>query len=138
WASVLLALCLCFPRVGGHAHPWMNGIYDSFCILIMFPIIVAIGAGSGKSAGTPQDNRVARWLGGISYPLYITHYPLIYIWTAWVFGPQHPSGHTAKPWLIGCALWITAVIIGYACLKLYDEPVRRYLNRRFLGKSTTA
>ncbi len=138
WSSLLLALCLCLPRVGGHAHPWMNGIYDSFCILVMFPIIVAMGAGSGKSAGTPQDNRLANWLGGISYPLYITHYPLIYIWTAWVFGPQHPSGHTAKPWLLGIALWITAVTVGYACLKLYDEPVRRYLNRRFLGKVTTA
>ena len=135
WASLLLALCLCLPRVGGHAHPWMNGMYDSFCILIMFPLIVAIGAGTGKSAGTPQDNRLAKWLGGISYPLYITHYPLIYIWTAWVYGPQHPSGHTAKPWLLGAALFVTAVAIGYASLKLYDEPVRRWLNRRFLGKA---
>ena len=136
WASLLLALTLCLPRVGGYAHPWMNGIYDSFCILVMFPVIVAMGAGNGKSAGTVEENRLAKWLGAISYPLYITHYPLIYIWTAWVFGPQHPSGHTLKPWLIGIALFITAVAIAYACLKLYDEPVRRWLNRRFLGKAT--
>ena len=135
WASFLLALCLCFPRIGGHAHLWMNGIYDAFCILVMFPLIVAIGAGNGKSAGTPGDNRLANWLGGISYPLYITHYPLIYIWTAWVFGPQHPSGHTGKAWLLGIGLWLTAIAIGYTCLKLYDEPVRRWLSKRFLGRA---
>ena len=138
WASLLLALCLCLPRVGGYAHPWLNGVYDSVCILILFPLIVAIGAGSGKSAGSTTGNRLANWLGGISYPLYITHYPLIYIWTAWVDGPQHPSGHSAKAWLLGIGLFVTAVCIGYLCLRFYDEPVRRWLSRRFLGKTTTA
>lgn len=131
WASLLLAICLVFPRVGGYAHPWMNGIYDAFCILVMFPIIVAIGAGDGKSAGSPADNRVAKWLGAISYPLYITHYPLIYIWAAWVDGPAKPPGRVGAPW--GIALWFTAIGIALVCLKFYDEPVRRWLSRRFLG-----
>lgn len=133
WASLLLALCLCLPRVGGYQHGWLNGVYDAFCIVVMFPIIVAIGAGSGKSAGTPKENRLAQWLGGISYPLYITHYPLIYIWTAYVDGPKLPPASRMWPW--GVALFFTAIAIGYACLKLYDEPVRAWLNRRVLGKA---
>lgn len=134
WASLLLALCLCLPRVGGYQHGWMNGVYDSFCIIVMFPIIVAMGAGSGKSAGTPKENRLAQWLGGISYPLYITHYPLIYIWAAYVDGPKLPPASKMWPW--GVAMFFTAIAIGYACLKLYDEPVRRWLSRRYLGRAT--
>ena len=37
----------------------------------------------------------------------------------------------------GVALFFTAIIIAYACLKLYDEPVRRWLSRRFLVTGTT-
>jgi len=32
-------------------------------------------------------------------------------------------------------LVIVSVLIAYACLKLYDEPVREWLRRRFLVKS---
>jgi hypothetical protein len=35
----------------------------------------------------------------------------------------------------GVLLWFAAVSIGYACLKLYDEPVRAWLTRRFLGSN---
>ena len=32
---------------------------------------------------------------------------------------------------------VAALAIAYACLKLYDEPVRRWLSRRFLSTATT-
>ncbi len=37
----------------------------------------------------------------------------------------------------GAALFVTAVAIAYACLKLYDEPVRRWLSQRLLVTGTT-
>jgi peptidoglycan/LPS O-acetylase OafA/YrhL len=34
--------------------------------------------------------RIARFFGDLSYPLYITHYPLIYIYTGWVVDKKIP------------------------------------------------
>jgi peptidoglycan/LPS O-acetylase OafA/YrhL len=125
--SLLLLICFALPRFGGPSHLWLNGLYEALCILVVFPVIVAIGAGSLKA--TTASNRLCRALGDISYPLYLTHYPLIYVYTAWIGQGPHSVAQRAG-W--GIALWFAAVAIGYACLKLYDEPVRAWLTRRFL------
>jgi peptidoglycan/LPS O-acetylase OafA/YrhL len=127
--SLLVIAALCMPRIGGSQPLWMNGLYDSLCVIVLFPIIVAMGAGE-RSGGRIQD-RVSKLLGEISYPLYITHYPLIYIYTAWVIRDKVPAGRGAVG---GVLLFVASVTIAYACLKLYDEPVREWLGRRFLGK----
>ncbi len=129
WCSLLLVGALCFPRVGGSHHLWMNGLYDSLCIIVIFPVIVAMGAGQGVHGASA--NKLCKLLGGISYPLYITHYPWIYLYTAWVArGRVSPAQGTA----VGALLFIVTVSIAYACLKLYDEPVRAFLRRRFLPR----
>jgi peptidoglycan/LPS O-acetylase OafA/YrhL len=127
--SLLVTVALCMPRIGGQ-HLWVNGLYESFCIIVVFPLIVAIGAGH-RSGGRVED-RLSKVLGEISYPLYITHYPLIYIYTAWVIRDNVPAGRGAVG---GVFLFIASITIAYACLKLYDEPVRRWLTRRFLVKA---
>lgn len=132
WCSVLLVLTFVLPRFGTPATLWKNGLYEASVVILLYPMIVAMGAGeqiSGRGL-----TRLCRFSGAISYPLYITHYPLIYIYTARVadgkFTPAQGVG-----W--GAVLFITAITIAYACLKLYDEPVRRWLNRRFLVTGTT-
>jgi len=128
--SLLVIATLCMPRIGGPL--WMNGLYEAFCIIVVFPIIVAIGAGERISGGL--QTRLSKLLGDISYPLYITHYPLIYVYTAWVVRDKVPVRQGA---LVGILLFLTSVTIAYACLKLYDEPVRAWLSRRFLAKGTS-
>ena len=128
--SLLLILCFALPRFGGPHHLWVNGLYEAFCILVVFPAIVAIGAGQ-RDAGA-VSNRLCRFFGDLSYPLYITHYALIYIYIAWIArAPRTLAQRTG--W--GILLWCTAIALGYACLKLYDEPVRAWLTRRFLGSA---
>jgi peptidoglycan/LPS O-acetylase OafA/YrhL len=64
----------------------------------------------------------------LSYPLYITHYPLIYIYTSWVV-TSNPTG--AQGVLAALLLAAVAIGIAYASLKLYDEPVPRWLSKRW-------
>ena len=128
--SVLLLLCFALPRFGGANHLWQNGLYEAFCIVAVFPVIVAMGAGGANPADASK--RLCRQLGDISYPLYLTHYPLIYIYTAWISERPRSLGERAG-W--GVLLWVTSVGMAYVCLKLYDEPVRAWLSRRFLRRS---
>lgn len=130
WCSVLIIIVFCIPRIGGEQHLWMNGIYDAACVIIIFPLVVSIGAGGVLH--TARSTRICKFLGDISYPLYITHYPLIYIYTAWVVNNKIPLG--AKGLLVGLLLVIVSVIMAYGCLKLYDEPVREWLKKKVLMK----
>jgi peptidoglycan/LPS O-acetylase OafA/YrhL len=127
--SLLLIIVFSIPRIGGSENLWMNGIYESVVIIIFFPLIVSIGAG-GSMTGK-YATKICNFLGAISYPLYITHYPLIYLHMAWVVNNKIPMGPGL---LAGVVLLIVSVAVAYACLKLYDEPVREWLKKRFLMK----
>jgi len=130
WCSLLLTVILAFPRVGGKDHLWVNGLYESLNIILVFPLIVYLGA-SGVIAGK-RAARVCKFFGDISYPIYITHYPLIYTYTGWVSDHKGVGFWQALPYAL--ATFIGAVVIAYASLKLYDEPVRNWLQRRWLGQ----
>src|SRR5690606_28794443 len=44
WCSILVATVLYMPRIGGAEHLWLNGVYESVCIIFVFPLIVYLGA----------------------------------------------------------------------------------------------
>jgi peptidoglycan/LPS O-acetylase OafA/YrhL len=130
WCSLILIVVFSIPRIGGPHHLWMNGLYEAFVIILVFPVVVAMGAGDRVVAGF--EEKTCKFFGDISYPLYITHYPLIYAYTEWVIGKK-PS--TLSGTVGGVLLFVVALAIAYACLKFYDEPVRRWLTARYLSKS---
>jgi len=118
---------LAVPRIGGAEHLWMNGIYDTLCCLVFFPLLVYLGA-SGKSTDK-YTTRICKFFGDISYPLYMVHYPFIYTYYAWVKN----NNLTFEESLPGAAAVVLgSIVLAYICLKLYDIPVRRWLTARFL------
>jgi peptidoglycan/LPS O-acetylase OafA/YrhL len=125
WCSILLIVALAFPRVGGSTNLWLNGLYDSLTIIFIFPLIIYLGAGGTVHSKTSL--RISKFLGDISYPIYITHYPLIYIYTAYVMDDKLPIKDTYP---VAILLFVSCIAIAYACLKWYDEPVRKWLNRK--------
>lgn len=127
--SILLVAALSVPRIGGHEAVWMNGLYEAFCVIVIFPLIVAIGAGD-KGAG-PVATRTAAFFGALSYPLYITHYPLIYIYTGWVIDNHVPPERGA---LVGIMVLVASIALAWTSLKLVDEPARRWLAARVLRR----
>ena len=125
--SLPVVILLAVPRIGGSEHFWMNGLYDTVCFAIAFPLLVYLGA-SGKTTDK-TTTRICKFLGDISYPLYMVHYPFIYLYYAWVKNDnltfvQSLPGAVAL--VIGC------IILAYLCLKLYDEPVRKFLTKHLL------
>ncbi|OZI06856.1 acyltransferase [Siphonobacter sp. BAB-5385] len=126
WCSLLIAVVLLMPRLGGEAQLWMNGLYEAFCIIVVFPLIVYLGA-SGV-VHTPMEEKICTFLGDLSYPLYMTHYVLVYFYVAWV---SHHKGITlSQAWPYALLTFTGAIGLAYASLKWYDEPVRAWLRRK--------
>jgi peptidoglycan/LPS O-acetylase OafA/YrhL len=100
-------------------------------LLFYAPPLVAVMAGFPLvliAATRPSEpgSRVMAAMGALSYPLYITHYPLLH-WTGWLLAHRMP-----QRWSIPVSLAL--VLIGaWLALKLWDEPVRRWLSRQPLS-----
>jgi peptidoglycan/LPS O-acetylase OafA/YrhL len=123
--SLLVAAVLFMPRIGGTEHLWMNGVYESFCIIIIFPMIVYLGASGVVHSET--ERRICKFLGDLSYPLYMTHYTLVYFYVGWV--SDHKGISLMESWPLALLTYVGAIILAYGALKLYDEPVRAWLGR---------
>ncbi len=130
WCSLLLVVLLAMPRVGGEAHGLWNGMYEAACILLFFPVVVLMGAGS---VTTGRTARVCKFLGDISYPLYITQYPIVFtLLGGWI--SNTPEATTAQVVFTSVMSYLFCFAAAYASLKLYDEPVRRWLTAHWLHR----
>ncbi|WP_276802029.1 acyltransferase family protein [Odoribacter laneus] len=125
--SLSVVILLAVPRIGGSENLWMNGLYDTLCFALLFPLIVYLGA-SGKTTDK-LTTRICKFLGDISYPLYMVHYPFIYLYYAWVKN-EHLTFVQSLPGAL--AVVIGSIILAYLCLRLYDEPVRKFLTKHLL------
>ena len=131
WICTLIMIALfAVPYLEGTESICTNGIYEAFCIIIAFPILLWIGA-----SGTTTDKKstqICKFLGDISYPIYVIHYPFMYLFYAWLIKNQlFTLGET---WQVALCVYAWNILFAYLCLKLYDEPVRKYLAKRFLNK----
>ena len=133
WCSLLVTVILVMPRIGGETSQWMNGVYEAVSVLALFPLIVAMGAGSNVTG--KRSVALCKFLGELSYPLYITHFPLIYMQIAWA--RNNPDAPAGMHLFIAVSVFVLSIAIAYACLKLYDEPVREWLKQHWLMKKNT-
>ena len=124
WLAIILLFALFsvpfFPSVGGIC---VNGIFEMCCIMLIFPVIVWLGA-SGMTTDKVSTG-VCRFLGDLSYPLYIVHYPVMYLFYAWLIKNQLYT--VADTWQVVLLVFAVNITLAIAALKLYDEPVRRWL-----------
>lgn len=131
--SVIIAAALAWPRIGGAQDLWMNGLYEALCIILVFPLVVWLGASGQVTSGLSA--RVSTFLGAISYPVYIVHYPFVYTYTAWV---QNNQVAVAQGWPVAIGTVLFCVLLAWLCLTFYDVPVRRWLTTKYMQKTRQA
>ena len=134
WCSLMIAVLFCMPWMGlgteGEAR-WTNGLYEALCILVCFPLIVAMGAGSSVKGS--KSTAINKFLGDISYPIYITHYPLIYMQMSWV--DSHKDAPLGMHIFVAVCIFVLAILVAYGSYKLYDLPVREWLKKKLFKPS---
>lgn len=126
--SVILLVLFCVPYVEGHSPVCLNGVFEMVCIVVIFPLLVCLGA-SGQTTDK-RSTRICKFLGDISYPLYAIHYPLMYLFYAWLI--ENKLYTLGEIWPMAALVYFGSIFLAYLCLKLYDEPVRKWLGRKFV------
>ena len=125
--TLLLFGVFSVPFLGANAHCSLNGVYDAVCILFIFPLIVLVTAGSSTTGKVVE--RSVRFLGNISYPLYIVHYPVMYLFYAWLI--KHGLYSLSDAWYMVICVFVSSILLAYLCVKFYDIPLRQWLTKRF-------
>lgn len=128
--SAMLIAVFAVPYIAKSGAISLNSLYEVVCIAVIFPFIVWLGA-CGKG-GDNYTGRINNFLGELSYPLYIVHYPIMYIFYKWLIENRcYTLGDTLG---LSALVVLSSVALAYACLKLYDEPVRKWLARKYIQK----
>lgn len=132
WICSLAVVALtAVPHLGGAESPWINGMYDTLCVVFLFPLLIWLGA-SGQTTDA-KSTALCKLLGDLSYPVYVIHYPSMYLFYAWVWNNDLSF---AQSWYVGVGVIVANILLAYLFLKIYDEPIRRSLSKRFLPKRT--
>ncbi|MBB6128974.1 acyltransferase family protein [Mucilaginibacter lappiensis] len=116
--ALLLVLAFTMPFSKGYR------LVQVLSVLIYFPLLITLGAGAIL---TPALKKFCIFLGKISYPLYMTHYTVM-----WIFADYY-SSHKPGPGLFTLIVTISTILlvgVAYLTMKIYDIPVRRYLSNK--------
>ena len=128
--TVVLILLFHVPYIEGNEPICLNGIFELGCIFVIFPILVWIAA-----SGTTTDRRstqICQFVGDLSYPLYMVHYPVMYLFYAWLIETKQYT--LSETWPVALSVYALNICIAYACLRCYDLPVRRWLTQQLLQR----
>lgn len=103
----------------------LNGVFEVVCIILIFPALLWIAASDNSASA--RSSRLCRALGDLSYPLYITHYPVMYLFYSWMIRSERYT--FASTWAQSIMVYAACLALAALCLKFYDTPLRSLLTR---------
>jgi peptidoglycan/LPS O-acetylase OafA/YrhL len=118
---VLLLVAFLFPYADAY-----NWITEPIIVLFYFPLLVALGAGAVLN---PVSKNICRLSGDISYPLYMTHYPFVWVFLTYV-AVVKPAMSTL--WAVIPVSVAILIVLAYLIMRFVDIPLRKYLKAKFL------
>lgn len=123
--GIMLITLFSVPYIPSNGNVSLNCLYEEICIAVIFPLVVWLGA-SGICNG--KFAKINKLLGEISYPLYIVHYPIMYIFYSWLI---EKKCYTLQDcWEVVLLVVLSSILLAFLCLKLYDEPLRKWLVKK--------
>lgn len=122
--SALLLLAFLTP----YNDQW-NWLIDPLLVAFYFPLIVSLGAGASLAG---KHHHINKFSGDISYPLYMTHYPFIWIFLSYVV-VEKPSMDELT-WVIPISV-ISLIALAYLVFKFLDFPIRRYFTDKLKARA---
>lgn len=128
--SIILITFLSMPRLEKEGYPIFNGIYEAIVIILIFPLVIIIGA--GDTTKNEILTKICKFIGELSYPIYITHYPIIYMNSAWT--SFHMKDSLFNKIMLSIGSFFIMVFNAYSFIELYDKPVRKWLANKYLVK----
>ena len=123
-SSLGVVALLGLPLFGGKDT---ETIYQLVCLFSFFPAIIWFGA---RGIVTGWRQRAVSFLGRLSYPLYVVHFPLIYLYISWVKREGYTYEGFSQPWAPAIITIVVSILIATLCLLFYDEPLRKRLSRK--------
>ena len=134
WVTAIgLFVLLVIPYIGSDSFRIMDGAYDFLCIVVIFPLLVAVG--SGSTIKGRKTEKFCKFLGDISYPIYLTNYPFAYMERAWV--ENHPEAPLSTKIFVFVSCFIMITGLAYAVYHMYDLPVREWLKDHWLHRKNS-
>ena len=128
--SIILITFLSMPRLEKEGYPIFNGIYEAIVIILIFPLVIIIGA--GDTTKNEILTKICKFIGELSYPIYITHYPIIYMNSAWT--SFHMKDSLFNKIMLSIGSFFIMVFNAYSLIELYDKPVRKWLANKYFVK----
>jgi peptidoglycan/LPS O-acetylase OafA/YrhL len=128
--SLVLVALFSLPYIPSTSTLSLNSLYEVVCIALIFPLIVWLGACGSFDA---KSAKLGKLLGDISYPLYIVHYPIMYLFYAWLIENKVYTLHGS--WPMALLVVVSSILLALLCLKLYDIPLRRWLTSKLLHRN---
>ncbi|MBO7261734.1 MAG: acyltransferase [Alistipes sp.] len=122
--SIILVALFAVPYIPSDGGISLNSLYEFVCIALVFPLLVWLGACGTAEGGLSRINKT---LGELSYPLYIVHYPIMYIFYKWLI--KNEIYRLAECWIEALFVIVLSIALAFVCLKFYDEPLRRRLSK---------
>ena len=128
--TAIIVAVACLPLVFGNLLSSVGGAYDAVCVIILFPILVWLGA--SELTTDANTRQISALLGNLSYPLYAIHYPLMYLFYAHIGfdGNLVTINRLSEVWLAALVVPVASIVLAWLCFRYYDLPLRRWLTKR--------
>lgn len=122
--AILVALFMLPLMPGVHG----NGLYQAALVMLAFPLLILSGAHSDIG---PREMALCKLAGRLSYPIYMLHYPFLYLYMNYVTFKKPEAG---SMWLAAIVVFAVVILFSWCALTFYDEPIRRNLKGLTRGK----
>lgn len=99
---------------------------DPLLVILYLPLVVALGAGAHLR---PAMEKPCKFSGNISYPLYVIHYPFLWLFYSYI-EKYKPSMNQMVIIIPFATLFL--IFLAYIVLVHIDSPIRNYFKKRLL------